>query len=185
MNEECKWVRYSASTHTITMAGNGDASDKVDQASQVYIRDDQFVWLPGTIVDGDAEAGRLKVRIELPPGFFSHTDIPNNAAARAAAARLHHEERWIDLNDYMNHHLPLQNDKTVRDVAQLSHLSEASLLYMVKARHAKKQPYTRCGDIVIAMNPCEPLSELYTTEQQRLYAKTFVWQGKGELAATC
>lgn len=37
------------------------------------------------------------------------------------------------------------------------------------------KPYTRTGDIVIACNPYEWLTDLYTEKQQLLYAKKLVW----------
>jgi myosin-5 len=45
----------------------------------------------------------------------------------------------------------------------------------MKARHVKALPYTRTGDIVIAVNPYQWLTHLYTEEQQLHYAKKLVW----------
>jgi myosin-5 len=45
----------------------------------------------------------------------------------------------------------------------------------MKARHVLALPYTRTGDIVIACNPYQWLTYLYTEEQQLLYAKKLVW----------
>jgi myosin-5 len=45
----------------------------------------------------------------------------------------------------------------------------------MKARHVLALPYTRTGDIVIAVNPYQWLTYLYTEEQQLLYAKRLVW----------
>jgi myosin-5 len=45
----------------------------------------------------------------------------------------------------------------------------------MKARHVRALPYTRTGDIVIAVNPYQWLTYLYTEEQQLLYAKKLVW----------
>jgi myosin-5 len=45
----------------------------------------------------------------------------------------------------------------------------------MKARHVLALPYTRTGDIVIAVNPYQWLTYLYTEEQQLLYAKKLVW----------
>jgi myosin heavy subunit len=52
---------------------------------------------------------------------------------------------------------------------------QAAILYNMKARHVLALPYTRTGDIVIACNPYQWLTYLYTEEQQLLYAKKLVW----------
>jgi hypothetical protein len=94
------------------------------------------------------------------------------------------EERWVSLRDYFNHQLPLQNKSNgrrqqqqhhhhrasatkgrggggaasaqVRDMAELEHVHEASMLYTIKDRHFHHdRPYTRVGDIVVAVNPCQ------------------------------
>ena len=46
----------------------------------------------------------------------------------------------------------------------------------MKKRHADAKPYTRTGDIVIAINPYQWLTHLYTEKQQDLYSQTLVWQ---------
>ena len=38
------------------------------------------------------------------------------------------------------------------------------------------KPYTRTGDIVIAVNPYQWLTYLYTEEIQMLYARKLVWE---------
>lgn len=43
------------------------------------------------------------------------------------------------------------------------------------------KPYTRTGDIVIAVNPYQWLTDLYTEKQQVEYAKKLVWEaGEGD-----
>jgi myosin heavy subunit len=48
-------------------------------------------------------------------------------------------------------------------------------LYNLKARHVRNLPYTRTGDIIIACNPYQWIAEIYTEEQQILYARKLVW----------
>jgi myosin-5 len=54
-------------------------------------------------------------------------------------------------------------------------LVQAAILYNLKARNAQGVPYTRTGDIVIAVNPYEWITDLYTEEKQSLYAEKLVF----------
>lgn len=49
-------------------------------------------------------------------------------------------------------------------------------MYNLKARHVQSKPYTRTGDIVIAVNPYKWLLELYSEERRHQYAKTLVFE---------
>ena len=101
-------------------------------------------------------------------------------------------ERTVHLKDYPNKELPLQNiahhnskrrtaSRThhpimmVSDMADLPFLHEAAILYNLKERHANKLPYTRVGDIVVAMNPFEWIDGLYSSEKQKMYAQHLIW----------
>jgi myosin heavy subunit len=142
---------------------------------RIYIKDDTFAWLPATIV-GFAE-NRTLVKIELPPEWQEVTEdgVKQNLE----------EERWIDPDDYRDRKLPLQNEESnsTRDCADLLHLHEAALLYQIKDRHLQGNPYTRCGDIIVAVNPCASIKVLYSFQKGIVYAKSFVWQCK--LASLC
>jgi myosin heavy subunit len=48
-------------------------------------------------------------------------------------------------------------------------------LFNLKARHVLAKPYTRTGDIVIAVNPYQWLTHLYTEQEQMKYARKLVW----------
>jgi hypothetical protein len=61
-------------------------------------------------------------------------------------------------------------------MAELPHLHEAAILYQVKERHVLEKPYTRVGEIVVAINPCQWIEGLYSKEEQEKYAKILVWQ---------
>lgn len=65
-----------------------------------------------------------------------------------------------------------------RDMADLHFLHEAAILYNLKQRHAQNLPYTRVGDIVVAVNPFEWIDGLYSSEKQGLYAKHLIWDAK-------
>eukprot|EP00554_Chaetoceros_debilis_P010932 CAMPEP_0194108514 /NCGR_PEP_ID=MMETSP0150-20130528/8181_1 /TAXON_ID=122233 /ORGANISM="Chaetoceros debilis, Strain MM31A-1" /LENGTH=2569 /DNA_ID=CAMNT_0038797229 /DNA_START=146 /DNA_END=7852 /DNA_ORIENTATION=- len=109
--------------------------------------------------------------------------------------------RTIKLSDYANSEPPLQNTDrhaqrllsrhkhyqkntiyhpiiNARDMADLHYLHEAAILYNLKLRHGKSLPYTRVGDIVVAVNPFEWIESLYSTEKQALYARHLIWEAK-------
>lgn len=145
---------------------------------KVYIKDDDYEWLPATVTETNPEwSDRIKVVIALPDDWMDGTLHESDKKAM----EINKEERWVNLNDYKDRSLPLQNDTEARDMADLRHLHEAAILYQTKQRHLAKKPYTRVGEIIIAMNPCQWISDLYSKEQQHLYAKNFVWNGKTEL----
>jgi hypothetical protein len=149
----------------LTMSDDED----IDPSKRVYVRDEQYGWLPAIIVEVNGSSDVL-VRIDLPSNW--------NETTVYTKIKKKHMERWINLNSYHNHHLPLQNEEMVRDIAELPHLHEAAILYQIKERFVQLKPYTRVGQIIVAVNPCQWISELYTKEQQQLYAKHFMWQGK-------
>jgi myosin heavy subunit len=45
----------------------------------------------------------------------------------------------------------------------------------MKKRHIEGKPYTRTGDIVIAINPFQWFTHLYTEDQRSLYSNKLVW----------
>lgn len=48
----------------------------------------------------------------------------------------------------------------------------------MKERHGTGHPYTRTGDIVIAVNPFQWFKEIYTEKVRARYARTLVWENK-------
>jgi myosin V len=48
-------------------------------------------------------------------------------------------------------------------------------MYNLKARHVVSKPYTRTGDIVIAVNPYKWLLDLYTEERRHIYSTALVF----------
>jgi myosin-5 len=53
---------------------------------------------------------------------------------------------------------------------------QAAILYNLKDRHGKGLPYTRTGDIIIAVNPFQWFTEIYTEKVRNRYAKVLVWE---------
>ena len=54
----------------------------------------------------------------------------------------------------------------------------------MKSRHLKGKPYTRTGDIVIAVNPYQWYHDLYTTEKRHLYSQRLVWDDSASAMET-
>jgi len=50
----------------------------------------------------------------------------------------------------------------------------------LKRRHRDGKPYTRTGDIIIAINPFQWFLDLYTDEMRVKYSNKLVWQDHGE-----
>ena len=61
-------------------------------------------------------------------------------------------------------------------MCEYSFFWKAGILYNLKARHVKSLPYTRTGDIVIALNPYQWLTDLYKEKVQKEYAQKLVWE---------
>jgi len=91
------------------------------------------------------------------------------------------ETKTISLKDYAHNVLPLQNcdkDGTLvehADMVKLPYLHEAAILYNMKKRHIDGKPYTRTGDIIIAINPFQWFTQLYTEDKRSLYSNKLVW----------
>jgi myosin heavy subunit len=45
----------------------------------------------------------------------------------------------------------------------------------MKKRHIEGKPYTRTGDIIIAINPFQWFNQLYTEDKRSLYSNKLVW----------
>lgn len=130
--------------------------------SGVYIKDENYGWLPARILSSDDAKKIVSVEVTVP--------VPSNAGSKSgedetdATAEEYgftytKETRTVQLKDYDSGSLPLQNidesgnNIVVPDMCDLPSLHEAAILYNLKSRHESLSPYTRVGDIVIAMNP--------------------------------
>lgn len=144
---------------------------------RVYVKDATFAWLPATIAA--TESDRVLVNVDLPSNWEVTTERAQSTNEK--------KQRWVDLDDYRDRILPMQNDRerSTRDCADLPHLHEAAILYQIKERHRSQRPYTRVGEIVVAVNPCEWIKGLYSVNQGILYAKNFVWQCKLHVTFRC
>ncbi len=118
----------------------------MSSASGVFVKDKEFGWLPASILSTTDATAQVSVKIP------KHEDDGTGESFTK-------EDRSIKLKDYEDATLPLQNiDEggnaiVAPDMCDLHSLHEAAILYNLKERHASQHPYTRVGDIVIAMNP--------------------------------
>ena len=53
-------------------------------------------------------------------------------------------------------------------------------MYNLKKRHADGNPYTRTGDIIIAVNPFQWFNDLYTEKKRSYYSNKLVWDKDDE-----
>ena len=87
--------------------------------------------------------------------------------------------RAVLWKDYKDGTLPLQNSEAGKgDLVDLFHLHEASILFYLKERHYQSMPYTRVGDIMVAMNPFMWINDLYAPHTQERYTTSLIWNGK-------
>ncbi|KAL7577776.1 hypothetical protein ACA910_010533 [Epithemia clementina (nom. ined.)] len=143
----------------------------------VFVKDPNYGWMPAVVLSQTADSANVKV--------FEYKDeqtITCDGGANASGF----EERTINLKDYSHKVLPLQNvDGSNRlqaypDMVQLPYLHEAAILYNLKKRHADGHPYTRTGDIIIAVNPFQWFNDLYTEKKRMYYSNRLVWDKDGE-----
>jgi hypothetical protein len=157
--------------------------------TSVYVRDSHYSWIPATIESESDDKKKVKVRVRFPSDWEEYTIIPKGG--EVGKLKL---ERTINLSDYSNEELPIQNLEAdgvsaarKNDMADLANLHEAAILYNLKARHSDGNPYTRVGDIMVAVNPFQWIKGLYSEEKRSFYAKNLIWQtsnGSSQLLAT-
>jgi myosin-5 len=143
------------------------------QANNVYIRSDEFAWVPARLVEQDKETAKVAI-----PQYEAEEFIASDGGAAAVGFK----SAVVKLKDYPGRMLPLQNcgkDGTlteVDDMVDLPYLHEAAILFNLKARHIQGKPYARVADIVIAVNPYQWMTDLYTDEVRMHYAQKLVWE---------
>ncbi|GAX27010.1 hypothetical protein FisN_9Lh323 [Fistulifera solaris] len=92
------------------------------------------------------------------------------------------EQIYISMKEYPFGVLPLANVDVngnlveFADMVKLPYLHEAAILYNLKRRHREGKPYTRTGDIIIAVNPFQWLTHLYTEKKRSYYSNRLVWE---------
>jgi len=135
----------------------------------VYVKNKNYGWLPVHVILMEEDTISVSVSI---PGNDGDESIHNL------------EKRIIKLKEYDDNALPLQNiDESgdlieMPDMCDLPSLHEAAILYNLKIRHQHNKPYTRAGDIVIAMNPFKGIDQLYSEETRGVYVEKLIKDGK-------
>jgi hypothetical protein len=142
------------------------SSSEDQEKKSIYIRNIHYGWLAGTVLE--EHEGQSLVQVHWPDPA---TTVVHNSTDKAANIIVRHE-------DYPGGKLPLQNLQAKRDMVDLVHLHEAGILFNLMRRHANLQPYTRVGDILVAMNPFQWVDSLYTTELKHEYAHTIFGKGR-------
>ena len=172
-----------SSPAAIPGSDSGNAGNaKADQTSnRVYIKSDEHGWLPAKLVShDDANGGSGGTATVSVRNYADQNQIQSDGDKHGPHATSV-QEMTVNLSDYDGCVLPLQNvdeDGTLREVADmvdLPFLHEAAILYNLKARHVASTPYTRTGDIVIAVNPYQWIDGLYSEERMAHYADKLVW----------
>lgn len=129
----------------------------------VYIKDDNYGWIPAKVRSYNDNEEAVVSAV-----------VPDEGDEKV-------EERTVKLADYDSKTLPLQNvdedGKLIEkeDMRDLASLHEAAILYNLKARHEQLKPYTRVGDIVIAMNPFQWIDGIYAPEAKNLYIDRLIF----------
>mmetsp|Transcript_24827 Transcript_24827/g.58248 ORF Transcript_24827/g.58248 Transcript_24827/m.58248 type:complete len:1161 (-) Transcript_24827:156-3638(-) len=141
-------------------------------SNDVYIRSDDYAWIPARLVEQDKTTAKVAI-----PQYESEEFIMSDGGKGATGFK----SAIVKLSDYIGNVLPLQNVgssgtlKEVDDMVDLSYLHEAAILYNLKARHIVAKPYSRVADIVIAVNPYQWLTDLYSDKVRMHYAQKIVW----------
>ncbi|CAB9520505.1 Unconventional myosin [Seminavis robusta] len=144
----------------------------------VYVRSEDHGWVPGRVIRIHKEEAEVEIdKFEDEQAMLSCT----TSAADGDASGNKKETYSVDLQSYTGGVLPLQNtdDRGLlmdyEDMVDMPYLHEASILYNLKQRHLEEKPYTRSGDVVIAINPYQWYHHLYQPDQQFYYANKLLW----------
>eukprot|EP00980_Cylindrotheca_fusiformis_P010369 scaffold2306_cov132-Cylindrotheca_fusiformis.AAC.4 len=137
------------------------SAHELKTANHVYIVDSANSWIPCQVVE---RSSTTEVVVSIPE-YKDQQSIKCDGGRSSRRKR----SKTVDLSKYPNQALPLQN------VDEEGRLQQAAILYNLKDRHTKSLPYTRTGDIVLAVNPYQWIHELYSWERRQMYAQAMVW----------
>jgi len=144
-----------------------------EKEAYVFIRDPEYAWIPA-----------IRTRTTDTTAIVRVPQYPSEQATicDGGASIKKWEDEEVPLKEYNRGVLPMQNVdpngflKQYPDMVNLPFLHEAALLYNLKERHGSGKPYTRTGDIIIAVNPFQWFTELYTEKVRNRYARVLVWE---------
>jgi len=179
-------------------ADRNDVSSMKNSPRDVYIKDRTFAWLPAKVLQFEADGAIVNIieTEDWEDTTINSEQLFKNSLARHTSLKHKSDEeireimqangirnacslRKVLFADYCDGEFPQQNslvgNDEKSDLADLLHLHEASILYNLKERHFRSKPYTRVGDIVIAMNPFTWINQLYSSDTRDEYAKHYIW----------
>jgi len=146
---------------------------KGGKGSFVFLKDPEYAWIPAKLIRSSGNVADVEIP-EYPDEESTICD-----GGRSAKKMI---EAEVDLSDYNRGVLPMQNVdeggrmKCYPDMVELPFLHEAAILYNLKQRHLDDFPYTRTGDIIIAVNPFQWFTKIYTEAVRANYANKLVWE---------
>jgi hypothetical protein len=189
------WTTVGAESH------NSSSFSSLGDATKVYIRDKQFCWLPATVLEYRKDCAI--VAVDLPETWEKstytkdqqkilsndsgdiHTSMKKMERSDLDALVSEHNMpanrlRIVKYKDYEQGDLPKQNlqGNGKRNMEDLFHQHPPAIFYNLKERHYLQKPYTRVGDILIAMNPFMWIDELYLPKTRDLYSRHLIWNGR-------
>jgi len=143
------------------------------KSAYVFLKDPENAWIPAKLIDDNGRTADVEI-----PQYKDEQSMICDGGKKAV--------KWIeaevDLSDYNKGVLPMQNVdeagnmKCYADMVELPFLHEAGILYNMKQRHLDNHPYTRTGDIIIAVNPFQWFTHIYTEKVRADYANKLVWE---------
>mmetsp|Transcript_8441 Transcript_8441/g.12509 ORF Transcript_8441/g.12509 Transcript_8441/m.12509 type:complete len:1311 (+) Transcript_8441:345-4277(+) len=156
-----------------------------DVAALVFMKDEHHGYLPARIVYMSEDGPEAMVQVELPGNWYDNTTMGNGASGRNKSFVDEDDECVVDLTQYPNQELPVQNledDGTTitcyANMSRMKHLSEPAVLFNLKERLRLEMPYTRAAtDVLISMNPMDfsgRIESLYEDEVREEYCKKLV-----------
>jgi hypothetical protein len=174
----------------------------------VFVHDDKLCWLPARVLEHQHDHALVAISLPetwydstvveegVQLGNGMHSSIKKMAPSEVDMLVSEfgipvNMLRKISYSDYDMGELRRQNiqtagkhdvatsvNKAPSDLADLRELHMATILFNLKERHFFQKPYTRVGDILIAMNPFVWIDKLYTPENRDTYSHHLIWNCK-------
>eukprot|EP00529_Nitzschia_sp_RCC80_P008862 CAMPEP_0113505974 /NCGR_PEP_ID=MMETSP0014_2-20120614/35635_1 /TAXON_ID=2857 /ORGANISM="Nitzschia sp." /LENGTH=1179 /DNA_ID=CAMNT_0000401387 /DNA_START=21 /DNA_END=3560 /DNA_ORIENTATION=- /assembly_acc=CAM_ASM_000159 len=143
------------------------------KGAYVFLKDPEFAWIPAKLQGMSGTTAD----VQIPQYKDEQSTICDGG--KTASSWI---EAEVDLSDYNKGVLPMQNVdehgkmRCFPDMVELPFLHEAAILYNLKQRHLDCHPYTRTGDIIIAVNPFQWFTDIYTEKVRAEYSNKLVWE---------
>jgi len=158
------------------MAESSSQAKSVGTSNNAYVLSKEYAWIPARVISTSGDKAIVSIR-----KYKDEQSIQSGPTISKSGKPVAGEQLEIKLSEYPFKALPLQNVdqdgklQEVEDMVDLSFLHEAAILYNLKSRHLRGKPYTRTGDIVIAVNPYQWIDGLYSNTMREEYANKLVW----------